>query len=91
MPTNLLTTTVMSHDFPHFPDLTLMYTGIRALPNIVNQAFTNFTNVAILRYSGAPDENPSDDPTSDIPTSVLPLNETDLHVGDICLFSHLFS
>jgi hypothetical protein len=57
-----------------------MCAGIRALPNIVNQKFTGFTNLAILRYLGAPIEDPKNDPTVNIPTSVLPLNETDLHV-----------
>ncbi|KAI0246637.1 laccase T2 copper depleted [Lactifluus subvellereus] len=55
---------------------------IRAMPNIGNQNYTNFTNLAILRYALAPIRNPSDDPTSDIPTSVLPLKETDLHPLD---------
>ncbi|KAI0248016.1 laccase [Lactifluus subvellereus] len=56
---------------------------IRALPNIeARRSYTNFTNLAILRYFGASDKNPSDDPTS-VPTSVLPLNETDLHPLDV--------
>ena len=58
--------------------------GIRAVPSFGNQGFTNFTNLAILRYEGAPPSYPPD-PTQNIPSSVLPLNETDLHVGfDMC-------
>ncbi|KAH9979128.1 laccase [Russula compacta] len=52
---------------------------LRALPNTGNQTYDDFTNLAILRYSGAPEEEPSTDPTVDIPTSSLPLNETQLH------------
>ncbi|KAI0290163.1 laccase T2 copper depleted [Russula brevipes] len=52
---------------------------IRALPNIGNQTYQGFTNVAILRYLGALPQNPTADPNVTIPTSVLPLNETDLH------------
>ncbi|KAH9164028.1 laccase [Lactarius sanguifluus] len=52
---------------------------IRAVPNAgPNQNFTDLTNLAILRYLGAPIVDPSD-PTTDIPPSVLPLKETDLH------------
>ncbi|KAI9511058.1 laccase [Russula earlei] len=52
---------------------------IRALPNFQGQSFNGFTNLAILRYAGAPAQDPSNDPTVNIPTSLLPLNETDLH------------
>jgi hypothetical protein len=53
---------------------------MRALPNATGQSYANLTNLAILRYTGAPEQDPSYDPTTNIPTSVLPLNETDLHV-----------
>ncbi|KAI9429941.1 laccase [Lactarius psammicola] len=54
---------------------------IRAVPNIgASQNFTGSTNLAILRYRGAP-PNDSSDPTQNIPRSVLPLKETDLHPG----------
>ncbi|KAI0246639.1 laccase T2 copper depleted [Lactifluus subvellereus] len=52
---------------------------IRALPNFPDQNYAGFTNLAILRYLGAPVGDPANDPTLDIPTSVLPLKETDLH------------
>jgi hypothetical protein len=82
MPTSRSAITVgIFSRLPLFLDLTIPCAGIRALPNIGNQTYQGFTNVAILRYLGAPSENPSDDPDEDIPTSVLPLNETDLHVG----------
>ncbi|KAH9963708.1 multicopper oxidase-domain-containing protein [Lactifluus volemus] len=53
---------------------------IRALPNLNNgdQGFTDFTNLAILHYRGAPLSPPNNDPTN-IPLSVQPLLETDLH------------
>jgi iron transport multicopper oxidase len=49
----------------------------RALPE--NKDFSNFTNLAILRYDGADDENPTPDPTTNIPTSSSPLVENNLH------------
>jgi hypothetical protein len=63
-------------------DLTA-FPGIRALPNLGNpdKTFQNFTNVAILRYLGAPNGNPTNDSNANIPGSQLPLTETDLHVG----------
>ncbi|KAH9005363.1 laccase [Lactarius deliciosus] len=52
---------------------------IRAVPNVgASQDFTGLTNLAILRYLGAPPVDPSD-PTTNIPSSILPLKETDLH------------
>jgi hypothetical protein len=42
--------------------------------------FSDFTNLAILRYAGAPDGNPKVDPTVNI-TSKTPLVETNLHVS----------
>ncbi|KAI9438813.1 laccase [Lactarius indigo] len=52
---------------------------IRAVPNAAaSQNFTDLTNLAILRYQGAPAINPSSDPNN-IPPSVRPLKETDLH------------
>ena len=56
------------------------HTGIRAVPNIGNQGFAGGTNLATLRYIGAPQTDPTSDPTVNIPQSQLPLKETDLHV-----------
>jgi hypothetical protein len=44
--------------------------------------FSDFNNLAIFRYAGAPDANPTVDPTVNI-TSKLPLVETNLHVSFI--------
>jgi len=52
---------------------------IRAVPNLGNQGFAGGTNLAILRYRGAPLRDPNSDPTVNIPQSQLPLQETDLH------------
>jgi iron transport multicopper oxidase len=51
---------------------------IRAVPNRGDTNFAEGTNLAILRYAGAAQTDPSIDPTAP-PASVLPLNETDLH------------
>jgi hypothetical protein len=56
------------------------HTGIRAVPNLGTQGFAGGTNLAILRYAGAPVRDPTPDPTINIPQSRLPLKETDLHV-----------
>jgi hypothetical protein len=53
---------------------------------MMNQSFTDFTNLAILRYVGASPQSPSNDPTVNIPMSMLPLNEKDLHVCYMYLF-----
>ncbi|KAI9431522.1 laccase C [Lactarius indigo] len=50
---------------------------MRALP--AGKDFSNFTNLAILRYDGADDANPTADPTTNIPTSSAPLAEYNLH------------
>jgi hypothetical protein len=63
-----------------------MCAGIRALPSMVNLDYRNVTNVAILRYDGAPVVDPANDPNMNIPMSKLPLNETDLHVSYMCPF-----
>ncbi|KAG1776594.1 laccase [Suillus placidus] len=47
---------------------------VRALPNLGNQSFADGLNQAILRYKGAPEE----DPTSSAGPSVLPFNEAKL-------------
>ncbi|KAI0297807.1 laccase 3 [Multifurca ochricompacta] len=52
---------------------------IRALPNLSDKGYAGFTNVAILRYLGAPIQDPLSDPNVNIPTSSLPLVETNLH------------
>ncbi|KAH9971059.1 laccase [Russula compacta] len=44
---------------------------IRALPNTGNQTYDDFTNLAILRYVGAPIRDPTSDPTTNIPESPL--------------------
>ncbi|KAN0135809.1 laccase B [Lactarius tabidus] len=49
----------------------------RALPP--NKSYANLTNLAVLRYAGANDSNPTADPTTDIPVSTTPLVEADLH------------
>ena len=38
-------------------------------------------NLAILRYAGAPETSPQQDPMVNIPVSQKPLVETDLHVS----------
>ena len=60
----------------------LCRTGIRALPHVSTRLlnFSDHTNVAILRYSGAPIADPSADSNVNIPVSQLPLVETNLHV-----------
>ncbi|KAH8993137.1 laccase [Lactarius akahatsu] len=59
-------------------------TGIRALPQAAGRSlnFSNFNNVAILRYKGAHIENPTNDSAVNVPTSQLPLVETNLHPLD---------
>jgi len=57
----------------------LLRTGIRSLPPGLN--YSDFTNLAVLRYAGAPDGNPTADPTVNIPVSQMPLVETNLHVS----------
>ncbi|KAH9998722.1 laccase [Russula vinacea] len=55
---------------------------VRSLPTDAGGGtftFDNFTNVAILRYAGAPDANPPGDPSVNVPVLQLSLNETDLH------------
>ena len=39
----------------------------------------------MLSYAGADPDNTTD-PTESIPTSVIPLNQSDLHVGFLCMF-----
>jgi len=55
---------------------------MRALPinSIKTFNFSDFNNLAILHYDGAPWADPAADPTVNIPVSQLPLIETDLHV-----------
>ena len=53
-------------------------TGIRSLPPDLD--FSNFTNLAVLRYAGAPKRNPTVDPMNSL-VSKIPLIETNLHVG----------
>ncbi|KAI9435549.1 laccase [Lactarius indigo] len=57
---------------------------IRALPKAAGRSlnFSNFNNVAILRYQGANNTNPSNDSAVNVPTSQLPLVETNLHPLD---------
>lgn len=55
---------------------------MRALPQNVIRTFnfSDFNNLAVLHYDGAPDAIPAADPTVNIPVSQLPLVETNLHV-----------
>ncbi|KAF8469267.1 laccase [Russula ochroleuca] len=55
---------------------------IRALPNYPVQDYSNYTNVAILRYSSAPISSPQGDPNKDVPQRNNPLKETNLHPLD---------
>jgi len=48
---------------------------------VSNSNFSDFTNLAVLRYAGASDGNPTADPTVNIPVSQIPLVETNLHVS----------
>ncbi|KAH9057166.1 laccase [Lactarius vividus] len=63
------------------PDQPIGNYWIRALPKVSTRIldFSDHTNVAILRYSGAPITDPSADPNVNIPVSLLPLVETNLH------------
>lgn len=56
--------------------------GIRALPNLGTGGFNfdNYTNVAVLRYLGAPNQLPPD-PSQNVPVIQNPLIETNLHVS----------
>jgi hypothetical protein len=56
--------------------------GIRALPSLGLGGFNfdNYTNVAVLRYQGAPNQNPPD-PSQNVPVIQNPLLETNLHVS----------
>jgi len=49
---------------------------IRSLPPDLD--FSNFTNLAVLRYAGAPKRNPTVDPMNSL-VSKIPLIETNLH------------
>ena len=51
---------------------------IRADPNRGDSGFAGGINAAVFRYEGAPESEPSTDPTT-VPPSLLPLKETDLH------------
>jgi hypothetical protein len=74
--------TVSCHDLL-WSIVRLCRTGIRALPQVSTRLldFSDHTNVAILRYSGAPIADPSADSNVNIPVSKLPLVETNLHVS----------
>jgi len=52
---------------------------IRSLPNAPGRNFGNLNNLAVLHYQGAPNANPTVDPTVNIPVSQNPLVETNLH------------
>jgi hypothetical protein len=56
-----------------------MLPGIRSLPPN-GRNYSNLNNLAVLHYAGAPEENPTSDPTVNIPASKTPLVETNLHV-----------
>ncbi|KAH9998717.1 laccase [Russula vinacea] len=50
---------------------------IRSLPPGLN--YSDFNNLAVLHYAGAPSGNPTSDPTVNVPVSQIPLVETALH------------
>jgi hypothetical protein len=56
--------------------------GIRALPNpeLGGFNFSEYNNVAVLRYQGAPNQFPPD-PSQNVPVIRYPLVETNLHVS----------
>jgi hypothetical protein len=60
-----------------------MRTGMRALPPAAGNAtsFAGDTDVAVFHYRGAPNANPTTDPSVYIPVSQNPLVETNLHVS----------
>ena len=67
--------------------------GIRALPNPEQVGafnFSDFNNVAVLRYQGAPDQFPPD-PSQNVPVIHNPLVETNLHVSRTVFLSDLFA
>ncbi|KAI9508590.1 laccase [Russula earlei] len=45
----------------------------------VTTNFSDFNSLAVLHYAGAPNQNPTVDPTTNIPVSQYPLVETNLH------------
>ena len=57
--------------------------GIRALPNpeLGGFNFSEYNNVAVLRYQGAPNQFPPD-PSQNVPVIRYPLVETNLHVSE---------
>jgi hypothetical protein len=65
--------------------------GIRALPNLGlgGYNFDNYTNVAVFRYQGAPNQNPPD-PSQNVPVLQNQLLETNLHVSLTVSLSDLF-
>lgn len=77
MQTKLSTITVRSLNILLYLSSLTRDAGIRALPNTASLAgFDNGLNSAILRYSGAPDQ----DPTTTQTPSVNPLLEQNLQV-----------
>jgi len=57
--------------------------GIRALPQPEQVGafnFSDYNNVAVLRYQGAPNHLPPD-PSHNVPVLTNPLIETNLHVS----------
>jgi iron transport multicopper oxidase len=51
---------------------------IRANPNLGSTGFAGGINLAVLRYSGAADADPTSDPTTTAPAITAPLHEADL-------------
>lgn len=62
------------------------FIGIRANPSVGHTSFENGINSAILRYDGAPHQEPT---STQIP-SVIPLNEADLQVSVSSFSFHLY-
>jgi hypothetical protein len=71
----------VSFDSPRYPIFSQTESGIRSLPNAPGRNYSDFNNLAVLHYAGAPEGNPTSDPTVNIPVSQMPLVETALHVS----------
>ena len=57
---------------------------MRALPHTAGNGISGFSgdiDAAVFHYEGAPNANPTTDPSVNVPVSQNPLNETNLHVS----------
>jgi hypothetical protein len=66
----------------------MMQTGIRALPP--GRDFSNYNNLAVLRYAGAQHGNPTVNPTVNVPVSKIPFIETNLHVSVVMVMTLVY-